>query len=525
MKYKIKYNITGKLSFDDDFRVIKCLKKNNLKNPYIVHNIDISGITKKYKPNSCNSDSEFFNFNCLNPINENGINVVKIPENLKLFKGMKRTRDTNLDLTNVYGNKKAWYSDFEIASLYARKDSDGLHVYKPQRELILFCLNDTNNLKLLITKISEKIYKINNWLDNIETFIETIKLIIKNLNDLKHNNYSFRTRILTQNNKLFSSEDNGLQELLDYCNYGENWRQSQTVLDNINNIKKIFKTIEKSNDSFGGAQNNRPRLVRSTSSPTNSKMFTDTNNKSINELIKVITILQSEIIVYPKILEVEKNKLFDKQNHIKFTTGYGMSWIEQIKYMQEKLIDRTKETKRFNFNFRNIDPNSDFIGYNNKNKLDRRLLKFKINNSLFGKDSTDLNRISLSTDEDLKMCDIIEEFFNVDGYWSNSVISYFHERGTFPREICIFNNRILDRDINDPMDWVTYSKVDGIPKLPESYEKILYYDFLGNIDTKGMSEISKESKINKSNVPIEPLTYIFRGYNEGDSIDHTLLKV
>jgi hypothetical protein len=193
--------------------------------------------------------------------------------------------------------------------------------------------------------------------------------------------------------------------------------------------------------------------------------------------------------------------------------------------MQEKLIDRTEETKRFNFNFRNIDPNSDFIGYNIKNKLNKRFLKFKINNSVFGKDSKDLNRISLSTDEDLKMCDIIEEFFNVDGYWSNSVISYFHERGTFPREICIFNNRILDRDINDPMDWVTYSKIGGIPKLPESYEKILYYDFLGNIDTKGMSEISKESNINKANVPIEPLTYIFRGYNEGDSIEHNLLEV
>ena len=54
---------------------------------------------------------------------------------------MKRTRTTNLDLSNVYGNKKSWYSDFETASLYAREESDGIHVYKAQRELVLFLIN------------------------------------------------------------------------------------------------------------------------------------------------------------------------------------------------------------------------------------------------------------------------------------------------------------------------------------------------------------------------------------------------
>ena len=540
----------------------KCIN-SKCETRYFTYNLDITNITKRYKPESCNIGNDFYNFNCFSPINKNGINIVKINENIKLFKGMRRTKNTNLDLENIYGNKKAWYSDFEIASLYARKDSEGLHVYKPQRELVLFCLNDTNNLKLLHSKISDKVTMNENWLIHIEKFIETLQLIIKGLNSLKDKSKD-KIETLSSYNEMFFSEDNGLEQLKNYCNYGENWRQSQTVLDSINNIENIFKIIKKI-ELIGGAlvafpqsppelkpqsppelkpqlspetelqiepsfrpQPTRLKRFRSIHSdlPIEDDIFRNINiDNNINNLLKFTKILLSEIVVYPEILEVEKTKLFNKKDHISFTTGYGMTWIEQIKYMQEKLIDRSDKTKRFNFNFRNTNPNTDFIGYDKRNKSDVRFLKFKINNSLFGKGKTDLNRISLSTDEDLTMCDIIEEFFNVDGYWSNSVISYFHERGTFPREICIFNNRILNRVMDDPMDWVTYSKSTGIPKLPDSYVKILYYKFSGEIDTKGVSEDIIDDFTIKSNVPIEPLTYIFRGYKKGDSVNYNLLEI
>ena len=161
------------------------------------------------------------------------------------------------------------------------------------------------------------------------------------------------------------------------------------------------------------------------------------------------------------------------------------------------------------------------------------------------KDKYDLNRVSLSTDEDSYMCDIIEEFFNVDGYWSSSVISYYHERGTFPREVCIFNGRILNRDKNDKMDWMTYSKNlelpaaneedrrtranEKLPKIPDSYPKIIYFKFDGEYDTKtfkpikikkGLTPQQKaailENKI--KNVPLDQLTYIFRGNKDGDLV-------
>lgn len=603
MKYKIDYNIGGSLSnntifdnFNKNLRVIKCLKKSIVQkdcsyenkdiicqpvknytgkclnindipsNPgekgkceiqddtltsYKIYDIDIIDITKTYKPGTCAtgwvSGNDFYNFNCFEPIKEKGINIVKIPSNTNLYKGMKRTRTTNLDLSNVYGNKKSWYSDFETASLYAREESDGIHVYKAQRELVLFCLNDTNNLKLLISKISEKEDKISRWINAIEIFYNFLQnFLISSLEQLLNPNLSYQDKVQTLKilDASFNSEDNGVNELLNYCNDGENWRQSKTVINNIDNIKKIFKESSELHGgaltidgNFGPPLDFNSNMERATSSPIqrrhpiirrNSspntlqrKTFQSFNtNKKIKDLIKSAKTLQDEIKIYPKILDLEKLKLLGKKEHIGFTTGYGMTWMQQIKYMVEKLIDRPTETKRYNFNFRNVNPESEFIGYDIRNTSNSKFLKFRIHDSIFGKGEYELNRISLSTDEDSKMCDIIQEFFNVDGYWSNSVVSYFHERGTFPREICIFNSRILNRDKSDPHDWVTYSNTGVIPQLPTNYEKIFYHNFSGDYDTKGIHDT-----LERANVPIEPLTYIFRGYKDGDSVYYNLLDI
>ena len=503
MKYKIEYEIIGGtmrtssgtyglpikkknislskfMNDTDKMLFVKCLNnKSYEKTDYDIFDINIKEISDRYKSKSCNTDATFYNYNCLVPKEEEGINVVKIPTNFKLFKGMGRVTKTNLDLSNVFGNKKAWYSDFEIASLYARKNYEGLHVYKPQRELTLFCLNDTSNLKLLFEKIDAKARQIFEWTQVIEEYITNINLLIKmKMNELIKNDILFNFI------KDYFMIGTKIDMLLRYCNYGENWRKSQKVIDLINQIKNFIL--------------NKDSNV--------STQF------DINGIINVLKLILSEIEIYPDILRKESIELKNKKDTISFTTGYGMTWQEQLRYMQTKLIDRSISTNRFNFSFRNLDPLTDIVGYDKTNVYNYKFYKFRINNSIFGKGKYELNRISLSTDEDLQMCNIIEEFFNVDGYWSNSVISYFHERGTFPREICIFNGRILNRDKTDVMDWFSGN---DLPTLPENYKKILYYDFNGNIDYKSLFNSKRVSDLR--NIPIDPLTYLFRGHRLGDS--------
>jgi hypothetical protein len=597
MKYQIKYNQKGGVALvaplgilnifegedTNNLNFIKCKNNKSLANtPYRLYNIDIKGITQKYKQNSCMypEHNNLFNLNCLTPVKKNGFWIVEIPENYSLYKGMGCVDKTNLDLSNSYGNKKSWYSDFETSQIYAKEEGDGIHVYKPQRNLTLFCLNNTENLKLLISKIDNRKKNCLKWKESIKKCIINVSLIVDTfqrlLVELNSANNVDETNSVILDLKIpinivkhfFVKSNDNMKNLKKYVNSGENWRQSQTLLDSINNIKSIVKSIDNLSQIVvtGGAlpvpvlRSSSQQINRSGSQPilslravSNPERQYDTERyqqindyiSNIYNLIKFLTIFKEETLVYPKVLENEINNLEKKKNNISFTTGYGMTWLEQIRYMQTQVVDRGSQTNRFNFKFRNVDAQSDIIGFKKNDSTNKTYCKFKINGSTFGKDRNDLNRVSLSTDEDLQMCNIIEEFFNVDGYWSSSVISYYHERGTFPREVCIFNGRILNRDKTDPMDWMTYSRQllppaaneedrkkranEKLPKLPDNYSKIIYYKFDGEYDTKTYKPIDIAPGLNveqraaildnqRENVPLDPLTYMFRGNKEGDLV-------
>ncbi len=598
MKYQVKYNNKGGAvsvivapgipnifegEDTNNLRFIKCKNINSIANTsYRLYNIDIQAVTQKYKQNSCMypEHNNLFNLNCLTPVKKDGFWIVEIPENYSLYKGMGCVDKTNLDLSNSYGNKKSWYSDFETSQLYAKNEGEGIHVYKPQRNLTMFCLNNTENLQLLFSKIDNRKKNCLEWKESIKKVIINVNLIVDTfqrlLVELNSANNVDETNSIILDLKMpiniakhfFVESNENMKNLKKYVSSGENWRQSQTLLESINNIKSIVKNIDNLSQIVitGGALpvpvlRSSSQQIRIANSPSimplravsNPETQGDTERyqqisdyiSNIYNLIKFLTIFKEETLVYPKVLEDEINNLEKKKNTISFTTGYGMSWLEQIRYMQTHVVDRGDQTNRFNFKFRNVDAQSDIIGFKKTDRTNKTYCKFKINGSIFGKDTTDLNRVSLSTDEDLEMCNIIEEFFNVDGYWSSSVISYYHERGTLPREVCIFNGRILNRDKTDPMDWMTYSKNlepptaneedrkkranEKLPKIPDSYSKIIYFKFDGEYDTKtfkpikikkGLTPEQKEAILENKikNVPLDPLTYMFKGNKDGDLV-------
>ena len=65
--------------------------------------------------------------------------------------------------------------------------------------------------------------------------------------------------------------------------------------------------------------------------------------------------------------------------------------------------------------------------------------------------------------------------------------------------------------------------------MPDNYSKIIYYKFDGEYDTKTYKPIDIAPGLNveqraaildnqRENVPLDPLTYMFRGNKEGDLV-------
>ena len=160
----------------------------------------------------------------------------------------------------------------------------------------------------------------------------------------------------------------------------------------------------------------------------------------------------------------------DEREFIEFATGYGMSWKEQVDYMKEL-------TKKL-FGYRNLYQSKKFIimeKYSQQSDWDNitvnsiNIAKFKIHGSIHGNDKFDLNRISFTTALDKKMVNIIKKHFNVHGYWSHSVPSLYHKRGTFEQELCVVHGRFLERNPTDKYDWET---IEYVKKLALAKEHI-----------------------------------------------------
>ena len=70
---------------------------------------------------------------------------------------------------------------------------------------------------------------------------------------------------------------------------------------------------------------------------------------------------------------------------------------------------------------------------------------------------------------------------------------------------------------------------EKLPKIPDSYPKIIYYKFDGDYDTKtykpiniapGLNSEQREEILDnyRENVPLDPLTYMFTGNRDGDLV-------
>ncbi|ARF08234.1 hypothetical protein Catovirus_1_284 [Catovirus CTV1] len=134
--------------------------------------------------------------------------------------------------------------------------------------------------------------------------------------------------------------------------------------------------------------------------------------------------------MYEKISKIKK--LVKQLKYIKITTGYKMSWNEQL--ME---VDRLGLKKSIIKRKKNIDNPEDNISC-------------KMNGTIFGKKYYELNRVSPTLKSDKYMMEAICENLNMDGYGVKQSPSLWHLNNKFNAEISVCLSRdLLTMDINN----------------------------------------------------------------------------
>jgi hypothetical protein len=173
---------------------------------------------------------------------------------------------------------------------------------------------------------------------------------------------------------------------------------------NINNIDNLYAR------SFGWFTTNKGIAEKYTTDRRNNnwKIYSFKVIRNVNLLLLNKNNIKRIILKLEKMLiDNFIKETVDKINIIKALTGYNCNYKEQLEFLSN--FDRKAKNKIDN-------RNKLLYAYNNNTRV-------KVKDDIYSHLHDDLNRISITTNLDRKLLDIICSLYNVDGYYNWNVPS------------------------------------------------------------------------------------------------------
>jgi hypothetical protein len=204
-------------------------------------------------------------------IKEHDFDIYTLEPGTFLFKSMKKIKIPNNDVLNVHSSNPTWYSTLYGASRYILdKNLDGIHQYRILRKIKLLDLNNHNNLKIIIDKLTKikddfvskffadnkKYYTYDNNITAKDNLVELEKMI-NNKNEIEEFKTKANTYINQINNiKYATGYDMTIQEQ----HYKISMNPKNSSMYVLNNDIKSPVLIEISESLFGHTKESLNRV-------------------------------------------------------------------------------------------------------------------------------------------------------------------------------------------------------------------------------------------------------------------------
>jgi len=159
----------------------------------------------------------------------------------------------------------------------------------------------------------------------------------------------------------------------------------------------------------------------------NLEYLDNTINSKIKKLFNQhVTSIQTQ---YDRINTIRR--YLNQLKYIRYTTGFKQTWQDQLTFLKHTGLSKSINKR--------------------KKDLPQNLERCKIDDTIYGDQYFDLNRVSATLGADKILMSAICEHINVDGYYSQIVPSYWHLNNKFNAEIAVCLSRgVLQIDTQNP---------------------------------------------------------------------------